>query len=99
MIHTGQGDIELTALVHRDLTDAEDFGIRYETPDGDTGILDVAAGAVLHEDGKAIIYQVSNDNWLSEPGRLRLQGFAIFDGATSLGSVVDIKVHQSIQVS
>lgn len=96
MVYEGEGDIELEVLTHRDLSEAEDFGILWEKPDGTEGQFDLAGGCILHESNKAILYDVADDTFLDAPGLWKFQAFAIFDGNTSLGDVAKITVHKSL---
>lgn len=96
MLYKGQGDITLKCLVHRDLTEATDFGILYEKPSGDQARVDLATGCQLHETGKAIIYDVGDDTFFDEVGMWKFQSFAIFGGVTALGTVQKIKVHENL---
>ncbi len=96
MLYVGTGNITLKVLTHRDLTTADTYGLKYEKPDGTQGQVDTDDGMELHENGKAIIWAIDDDTFLDQAGRWRFQAFAIFDGTTAHGNVVDIKVHENL---
>ncbi len=96
MLHVGNGNLRFKCLTSRDLSTADDFGILYEKPDGTRDKLDAAMGATLHDNGKAILYDLNDDTFFDQSGMWKFQSFAIFDATTSFGDVVNIKVHENL---
>lgn len=96
MIYTGTGDITLKVLTHRNLSEAENLGLKYKKPDGTDGSVDLTDGVELHSDSKTIIWSVQDDEFFDQPGRWRFQAFAIFDGVTAHGDDFSFKVHENL---